>query len=90
MFEYDKHFRQCQQNNQPFIKARKNPDTQNYVVLLDLITCDYTLSEEGKVKVNDLFKKETDYLESINQKKSIFKGCNTAHHWSTRRGLCDL
>jgi hypothetical protein len=77
MFEYDKHFRQCRQNNQPFIKARRNPDNQNYFVLLDLITCDYTLSEEGKVKVNDLFKKETDYLESINQKKSIFKGCNT-------------
>jgi hypothetical protein len=29
-----------------------------------------------KTIFNDLFKKETDYLESINQKKSIFKGCN--------------
>jgi hypothetical protein len=76
MFEYDKHFKQCQQHNQPFIKARKNPSDQNYFVLIDLITCNYDLSEEGKKKIDDLFGNETEYLKSISQNNSIFKGCN--------------
>jgi hypothetical protein len=76
MFEYDKYFRQCQKNNQPFIKARTNPVDQNYFVLIDLITCDYNLSEESKAKVDDLFKKETEYLKSLNQMNSVFKGCS--------------
>jgi hypothetical protein len=76
MFEYDKHYRECQKNNQPFIKARKNPIDDNYIVQLDLITCDYNLSIEGQNNIKKLFEKERNYLKSKNSKKVIFKGCN--------------
>ncbi len=76
MFEYDKHHRECQKNNQPFIKARKNPIDNNYVIQLDLITCDYNLTLEDQNNVKKLFEKEKDYLKSSHIKKSIFKGCN--------------
>ena len=75
MFEYEKHFKQCQKNNQPFIKAQKNLIDNNYLVKLDLITCDYDLSVDGKNKVKKLFEKEFDHLKS-NKKTSIFKGYN--------------
>jgi hypothetical protein len=76
MFELDRHYRECQKNNQPFIKARKNPVDNNYVVQLDLIACDYNLTLDGKNNVKRLFEKETSYLKSNNPQKSIFKGCN--------------
>ena len=41
MFEYDKHYRECQQQNKPFIKAKINPAHGNYYVNLDLMTCNY-------------------------------------------------
>ena len=76
MFEYDKHYQECKKNNQPFIKARKNPIDDNYVVQLDLITCDYNLTTNAQKNVKRLFKKETDYLKSNNPGNPIFKGCN--------------
>jgi hypothetical protein len=41
MFEYDKYFRECQQLNKPFIKAKTNPVHKNYFVQIDMMTCDY-------------------------------------------------
>jgi hypothetical protein len=76
MFELDRHYRECQKNNRPFIKARKNPIDDNYLVQLDLITCDYNLTIEGQNNVKKLFEKETYYLKSNNFKKNIFKGYN--------------
>ena len=76
MFEYDKHYKECQKNNQPFIKARKNFLDNNYLVFLDLITCDHNLTIENQNNVKELFKKETDYLKSYDPTKSLFKGCN--------------
>jgi hypothetical protein len=76
MFELDKHYRECQKNNQPFIKARKNPIDDNYLVQMDLITCNYNLTIKDQNNVRKLFEKETDYLKSNNSKKPIFKGCN--------------
>ena len=73
MFEFDRYYKECQKNNRPFIKARKNQIDGNYLVLLDLITCDYNLSYKNREKITDLFAKETNSLKS---KKSIFKGCN--------------
>ncbi len=46
MFEYDKHYRKCKQLNKPFIKARINPKTRNYYVQIDLMTCNYELSNQ--------------------------------------------
>ena len=76
MFEFNKYYKECQKNNRPFIKARKNQMDGNYLVMLDLITCDYNLSSESQNKIKDLFTRETNYLKSNNSKKSIFKGCN--------------
>ena len=45
-FEYDQHYRNSQQSNKPFIKAKVNPKHGNYLVNIDLITCDYNFSSE--------------------------------------------
>ncbi len=76
MFEYNKHYRECKKNNQPFIKAQKNLIDKNYLVQLDLITCNYNLTFNGQKKIKQLFTNETNYLQSIFPKKSIFKGSN--------------
>lgn len=76
MFELDRYFKECQKNKVPFIKARKNPVDSNYVVQLDLSTCDYVLSKEGLEKINEIFLTETEFLNSKNSTKSVFKGSN--------------
>ena len=76
MFEYDKHYRECQQNNQPFIKARINPSNGNYYVQIDLMTCNYNLTVDGKNQVKQLFESEIAYLESNSYAKSSFKDYN--------------
>lgn len=53
MFEYDKHYRKCQQFNKPFIKARINPKHGNYLVNIDMMTCDYNFSSE---EIKELYK----------------------------------
>ena len=87
MFEYDKHYRECQKNNQPFIKARKNQIDGNYVVLLDLGTCDYNLTLDDQKNVQKLFENETNYLKSNFSKKIIFKGCNIDKELSWYDGI---
>ena len=74
MFELDRYYKLCKQNNVPFIKARKNPVDGNYLVQLDLITCDYNLSEGGITKINTLFQDEKDFLELNDSFENIFKG----------------
>jgi len=58
MFEYDKHYRECAQSNQPFIKARINPSNGHYYVQIDLMTCNYNLTKDGQNKVTQLFENE--------------------------------
>ena len=53
MFEYDKHYRECQQQNKPFIKSKINPLHGNYSVNVDLMTCDYVFS---KLELNEIIK----------------------------------
>ena len=53
MFEYDKHYRNCQQLNKPFIKAKVNPKHGNYLINIDLMTCDYDFSSD---ELNELKK----------------------------------
>ena len=76
MFELDRHYQDCKQNNQPFIKARKNLIDDNYVVQADLISCDYKLTLEDKNKIDILFNKEINFLTSKKSANSIFKGYN--------------
>lgn len=54
---------------------------------MDLLTCDYDLSEKGKAKADNLFKRETGFLESITQKKTVFKGCNIDKEFAWYDGI---
>ena len=76
MFEYDRHYRECQQNNQPFIKARINPSNGNYYVQIDLMPCNYDLSLESKNQIKQLFENEIDFIKSTSKSKSSFNGYN--------------
>lgn len=83
MFELDRHYRECQKSNQPFIKARKNPVDGNYLVQIDLGTCDYNLTKDDEIKIKNLFQNEIKYLENYNLNPSIYKGSNIdkEHVW---------
>ena len=76
MFEYDRHYKECQQNNQPFIKARINPSNGNYYVQIDLMTCNYNFTLDGKNHVKQLFESEITFLKSGSYPKSSFNGYN--------------
>jgi hypothetical protein len=54
---------------------------------LDLITCDYDLTIEDQNNVKELFEKETNYLQSNNFRKSIFKGCTIDKEFSWYVGI---
>lgn len=64
MFEYDRYYRECQQLNKPFIKARINPVHKNYFVQLDLVTCSYGLSVMAQEEIKKLTKNEIDFVKS--------------------------
>ena len=64
MFEYDRYYRECQQLNKPFIKARINPVHKNYFVQLDLMTCPYDLSLVAQEEIKKLTENEIDFVKS--------------------------
>ncbi len=72
MFEYEKHYRECQQLNKPFIKARKSPRDGNYYVQIDLMTCDYKLSNQEQAEIKKLAQNEIEFVKS--NSKSDFQG----------------
>ena len=72
MFEYDKHYRECTQNNQPFIKARTNPSHGLYYVQIDLMPCDHLLSQSGKESLKKLFEEEIEFVKSSRLTQSQF------------------
>lgn len=67
MFEYDKHYRDCTQNNIPFIKAKTNPTNGAYHVQIDLMPCKRIFSEEGKQNLKKLFDAEIKCKNPKNQ-----------------------
>jgi hypothetical protein len=71
MFEYDKHYRECAQSNQPFIKARINPSSGHYYVQIDLMTCNYNLTKDGQNKVKQLFENEFNFNPSNSTLPSV-------------------
>ena len=75
MFEYDKYYRECKQQNKPFIKAKINPQHGHYFVHLDLITCNYNLSKQSQNKISNLIKHEIIFMNSV-YGKNIFNGFN--------------
>ena len=64
MFEYDKHYRECQQSNKPFIKSRINPSHGNFFVQIDLMTCNYNLSELDQKEIQQLIHDEIKFVKS--------------------------
>jgi hypothetical protein len=80
MFEYDKFYRECQQQNKPFIKAKINPLHKNYFVQIDLMkinplhknyfvqidlmTCNHELSDAEQDNIKQLINNEIDYVKS--------------------------
>lgn len=74
MFEYDRFYHECQQENRPFIKAKINPLHGNYLVQIDLMTCNYELSIEMQEKISKLIQDEIKYVKS--NLKYIFEGFN--------------
>ena len=66
MFAYDKYYRECKQQNKPFIKSKINPVHKNHLVTADLITCDYILSEPKQIKIQKLITDEINFVNSNN------------------------
>ena len=60
MFEYDRRYRECQQQNRPFIKAKINPIHKNYFVQVDLMTCNFELSKQEQMQIKKLVHGEMD------------------------------
>ena len=89
MFEYDKHYRECQQQNKPFIKAKINPLHKNYFVQIDLMTCNYELLKIEQEEIKKLIKLEADYVKSntdydfqgfsIDKELAWFDGVSSEH-----------
>jgi len=89
MFEYDKHYRECQQQNMPFIKAKTNPTHGNYYVQIDLMTCDYDLTNQEQGEIKQLIQKEIEYVKlhskfefngfSITKELAWFDGISSEH-----------
>ena len=100
MFEYDKYYRECQQLNKPFIKARINPDHKNYFVQLDLMTCHHDLSISAQEEIKKLTKNEIDFVKSnltsdfngynIDKELAWFDGISPEHVNAFCESLYDL
>ncbi|MCV0429962.1 hypothetical protein [Nitrosopumilus sp.] len=100
MFEYDKYYRECQQQNKPFIKAKINPAHGNYFVQIDLITCDYKLSKDDKIQIEKFIRDEIEYIKShlkydfhgyhITKELAWFDGISSPHLDSFCNFLYDL
>ena len=100
MFEYDKYYRECQQQNKPFIKAKTNPVHKNYFIQIDLMTCNYELSEQEQEQIKKLILAEIEYVKSkcdydfcgfnVTSELSWFDGIPSEHVDSFCNGIYDL
>lgn len=100
MFEYDKFYRECQQENRPFIKAKINPLHGNYLVQLDLMTCNYQLSGKTQEEISKLIQDEIKYVKlnsdysfegfSIGEELAWFDGISSEHLEVFCNSLYDL
>ncbi len=100
MFEYDKFYRECRQENRPFINAKINPLHGNYLVRMDLMTCDYELSDAMQEKTMNLIHDEIKYVKlnlkydfqgfNIDKELSWFDGVSSEHVDDFCNSLHDL
>jgi len=99
MFEYDKHYRECKQLNKPFIKTRINHSDGNYVQI-DLMTCNYVLSNQEQEEIKKLVQSEIEFLKSnskydfqgysIDKELAWFDGISNEHVDEFCKSLYDL
>ena len=75
MFEFDKFYRECQKNNQPFVKAKKNPVDGNYLIQIDVATSYKKIHLKTQKKIRLLFENEKIFLKG-NKLEAVFKGSN--------------
>jgi hypothetical protein len=96
MFEYDKHYRECKEQNKPFIKAKVNPKHGNYYVQIDLMTCNYELSIQEQEEIKKLVKNEVGFIQldfqnyNINKELAWFDGISHEHVDEFCTSLYDL
>ncbi len=100
MFEYDKHYRECQQTNKPFIKNKLNPSHGNYYVQIDLMTCNYELSSLEQEEIKKMIEYEIDFVNSnskskfndfhIDKELAWFDGISSEHVDNFCENLYDL
>ena len=93
MFEYDKHYRNCQQLNKPFIKAKVNPKHGNYLINIDLMTCDYDFSSDELKELKkfvEIEKKSNLVSYNIDKEMAWFDGIVPKNVDSFCKKLFDL
>lgn len=100
MFEYDKHYRECQHLNKPFIKSRINPSHGNFFVQIDLMTCNYDFSSPELDEINKLILNEIKFVKSnssnpfndfhIDKEIAWFDGVSSEHVHTFCESLYDL
>ena len=96
MFEFDKHYRECKQLNKPFIKAKINPRNKNYYVQIDLVTCNYKLSNNEQEEIKKLVQNEIEFVKSnfqdyiIDKELAWFDGISHEHVDEFCKSLYDL
>ena len=93
MFEYDKHYCNCQQLNKPFIKAKVNPKHGNYLINIDLMTCDYDFSSDELKELKkfvEIEKKSSLDSYNIGKEMAWFDGIMPANVDSFCKKLYDL
>ena len=96
MFEYDKYYRECKQLNKPFIKARINSKNKNYYVQIDLMTCNYVLSNQEQEEIKKLVQSEIEFVKlnfqdyNIDKELAWFDGISAEHVDEFCKSLYDL
>ena len=100
MFEYEKFYRECQHLNKPFIKSRINPSNGNFFVQIDLMTCNYDLTQLELDEINKLILNEIEFVKlhtpnsfndyHIDKEVAWFDGISSEHIHNFCENLYDL
>ena len=64
MFEYDRHYGDCQHLGRPFVRARVNPLHGNYLVRLDMAPCGRMLSRDAESRLKTMARDEDSRPDS--------------------------
>ena len=93
MFEYDRHYKECRQQNKPFIKSKINPAHGNSSITVDLMTCNYVFSKSEQNEIKKLIQDEIEFVNlncSVNEELIWIDGVSSDHVDFICRSLYDL